>query len=118
MSRIRAPAPKACATRNVAHAFCLHYNHFLYLKNAKKTIAIVVIIPRIIQKSPSLPTIGVVNVFIPNMDVNSVRGKVTKARIVKTFIISFCFVVRSAEFVFLKSSNVTNSAVVLRMRWK
>ncbi len=77
-----------------------------------------VIDPKIIQKSPVWPTMGVETVFIPNIEVNSVRGKVMKARIVKIFIISFCFVVRSAVLVSRKSSSVSTREAVRLKIWR
>ena len=73
-------------------------------------------VPRMIQKSPVCPTIGVAIVFMPNSEVNKVSGKVIKAKMVKIFMVSFCLVVRRELLVSRRSSVVTVREATRRLR--
>ena len=80
----------------------------------KKSTDTTPIMTRMIQKSPGCPTMGVVMVFMPNIEVKRVSGKVMKAKMVNIFMTSFCLVVSSELLVSRKSSIVLKRAYTLR----
>ena len=96
--------------------FACGYIHPFRLKNAKKDSATSTMTPTMIQKSALLPIIGVNSVFIPNIELKSVKGNVTNAMMVSVFMISFCLVVSMALFVSLSAVSV--SYCVLALLWR